>query len=137
MPLQLIARMPVQYRCVLLALQCLHSNGWGHGDVRWPNVVQMADLLYCLIDLETVLRLGNAPPAQPYPKIQAWGEQQDALVDGLFTEKSDLYMVGAMLNDGRIPDQDLGPEGMSLRDAFLAKQLSVVAALQSPWFSVQ
>ena len=46
-------------RCVLLGLQVciLHTLGWVHGDVRWPNIVRITADSWCLIDLDHARKL--------------------------------------------------------------------------------
>lgn len=84
---------------LLKALEVLHNGGFVQGDMRIPNVVRVpregSDDLLVLIDLEGAMRRDAAPPAGV--ELHAWGPQNEALSDGLYTAASDLWSLGAML----------------------------------------
>eukprot|EP00878_Enallax_costatus_P016734 GHUV01017559.1.p1 GENE.GHUV01017559.1~~GHUV01017559.1.p1 ORF type:complete len:119 (+),score=32.90 GHUV01017559.1:377-733(+) len=113
-------------RCVAEALRCLHEAGWGHGDVRWANVIWVAPGHYCLIDLESVVLLESEPEG-PFP--HAWGSNGEALEGGKFTPRSDLYMLGKMLQQTGIEADD--PIG-DLASQLTSKSLNVEDVLQHP-----
>lgn len=121
-------------RCILLALQALHSANWGHGDVRWQNVVQEAGEHFRLIDLECALPLGQPPPYAAHYCPGAWGPGQEALDDGVFTGASDLYMVGAMLRE-KAGACGLDSPIHSLSQQLLAKSMPLEAAMAHKWLS--
>eukprot|EP00878_Enallax_costatus_P020670 GHUV01021859.1.p2 GENE.GHUV01021859.1~~GHUV01021859.1.p2 ORF type:complete len:303 (+),score=95.53 GHUV01021859.1:1020-1928(+) len=131
-------------RCVLLALQCLHSHDWGHGDLRWHNVVAETNCKYRVIDLESAVPLGSKPIAQvsssddndsattpnKHPAVmpRAWGPNAEALDDGVFTARSDLYMVGKMIEEASMN----GPAA-ALAAKLVDKQLILDEALRDEW----
>lgn len=116
------------YRCVLMAVQWLHVRGWGHGDIRWENIISETEKLFRLIDLESALRLGT-DCTQMNP-LYAWGDQCAALEQGVFTAKSDLYMIGALMRQASVDDQ----AGQGLMTALLSKNITVENALAHSWF---
>jgi hypothetical protein len=118
-------------RCILLALVWLHKAQWGHGDIRWANVIQETGRNYRLIDLEYVVRLGSKP-SEPFP--HAWGENGEALEGGVFIAKSDLYMVGRLLEQANVAAL---PGAGNFMRALLDKKLSVEEALRDAWISEQ
>lgn len=122
----------VACRCILRALKALHSAKWGHGDLRWNNVVQVTVDHFLLIDLECALPLGQAPPYAASFCPDAWGPGQEALDDGVFTASSDLYMLGAML---RQKAAVCGHVSLvhGLYQQLLAKCVSLEQALAHPW----
>ena len=86
--------------------------------------------LYRVIDLESVVALGSKPE-QPFPR--AWGDAQEALVDGAFMVQSDLYMVGRLVEQARACDDGVGRD---LASALLGKHIgSSEDALQHEWFA--
>lgn len=114
---QLIAAM----RCILLGLQEIHAVGFGHGDMRWPNVIMETSSRFRLIDLELSVRLGcnvterlriaGVPDDQVVARMPlAWeggaalmasapvpaGSEAQPVLD-TYTVHSDLFQVGRML----------------------------------------
>lgn len=114
-------------RCILLALQALHAAGWGHGDLCWENVILITGGHFTVIDLESVVSLGSDVQEEP---LLTWEPPAEALDgDGTFTSRSDLYMLGMMLEQAWIVDRD----GCDFRDRLLEKTLVINAALGHPW----
>lgn len=119
-------------RCILQALRTLHGANWGHGDLRWPNVIWLHSDHFVLIDLEGVVKLGSTGLGSPGQTPLAWGPNNEALDgEGVFTARSDLYMLGCMLRQADISD----PAGIALRDALVGKALDLDAALAHPWLN--
>jgi hypothetical protein len=115
----------------LTGLQHLHKGQWGHGDVRWANVMCEERGRYRLIDLESAQKLNEKTKGFD---AKAWGHQKEALEDGKFTAKSDLYMVGRMLKELNEPSV-LDTVGEEFREALLSHSLTVEQALGHPWLT--
>lgn len=81
---------------ILLALIYLHSRGIAHRDVRLRNVVHFKDRYY-LVDLEEMAELNKQPQKEQFGRT-AWGLDNAALQNGLFTQASDLYSLGLVLD---------------------------------------
>jgi hypothetical protein len=103
----------------------LHKAGYGHGDLAWRNVLSTTDHNFMLIDLESVLKLGTPPDPMPAEGPMAAAVEED----GSFTARSDLYMLGCMLEEADC--MDAGCSGLA--HALLTKSLSVEGALQHSW----
>jgi hypothetical protein len=89
-------------RCILHALAALHNAGFGHADLRWPNVIVTGRQNYVLIDLEDAIKLGTAPdPAADMPK--AWQEGA-VLVDGKYVPQSDLRQLASLFQGSSAGD---------------------------------
>ena len=83
-------------RCILLGLQSIHNAGYGHGDLRWPNVIVTARDHFVLIDLEGAVKLGTRfDTASQGSMPQAW-RSGAVLVKGHYTIQSDLQQVANM-----------------------------------------
>ncbi len=80
--------------CILTALQDLHGRGYVHLDLRWPNVIIVAQREWYIIDGEYVRKSGD-----PYP--------QNLLIRAgdVAHYSADLTMLGMML--GALDDRDL------------------------------
>lgn len=119
-------------RCVLKAVKWLHLRGWGHGDIRWENIIKETESSYRLIDLECALRLDTkCTDMKAFPL--AWGENGAALEKGQFTAQSDLFMVGGLMQQAFVH----GELGEALMTALLSKTINVDAALSHQWFAVE
>jgi hypothetical protein len=115
-------------RCILHALQCLHSNGWGHGDLWWGNVMVEHAGKYRVIDLESAVLLGSKPQLATKPR--AWCDDAQALEDGVFTARSDMYMVGKMMQAAF-----MFGDGAALAAKLVGKQLTLNEALRDDWLT--
>lgn len=110
------------------AVKWLHIHGWGHGDIRWENVIMETERAFRLIDLEAARRLGT-DCSHVVPPLRAWGENGEALEDGVFTARSDLYMIGTLMSQANVSDE----AGKKLMAALLNKSISTDAALAHDW----
>ncbi|KAG5177707.1 hypothetical protein JKP88DRAFT_226426 [Tribonema minus] len=82
-------------RCILQGLKALHRAGFGHGDLRWPNVILTTASQFVLIDLEGAMQLGSVVDlGENVPR--AW-ENGAVLEDGRYTAKSDLRQLANMV----------------------------------------
>lgn len=83
-------------RCILSGLQSMHNAGYGHGDLRWPNVIVTARDHFVLIDLESAVKLGTRFDTTSQSSMpQAW-RNGAVLVQGQYTVQSDLQQVADM-----------------------------------------
>jgi hypothetical protein len=83
-------------RCILLGLQAIHAAGYGHGDLRWPNVIVTGNNHFVLIDLEGAVKLGTSfDESEQGTMPQAWNSGA-VLVNGHYTVHSDLQQVADM-----------------------------------------
>lgn len=118
-------------RCILKALAHLHAAGFGHGDVRWANIVRDYNS-FVVIDLEGAVELDTTPSNQPWPDV--WGINGDAVLQsGKFTAASDICMVGQML---QYCSATLDSVGSDFANMLRRKQVqSATDALQHKWLS--
>lgn len=89
-------------------LQNLHAAGFVHRDLRWEN--NACDIFrqrYFLLDLELCDHANNRPPFN----LASW--DSNTLVDGQYTQASDLHSLGQMLRD-LLGGAILSAEGRSL-----------------------
>lgn len=114
-------------RCILQGLRSIHATGFGHGDLRWENVILVPPRRYILIDLESVIKLGSKVQL-PYPA--AFESGQSLSRDGRYTEASDLYSLGAMMEASQVP---LSVQGESFVGELKASRVKVSVALQNGW----
>jgi hypothetical protein len=79
-------------KCVLLALNFLHSQKWLHNDIRWPNVLQKSLLVWMLIDMEC------ATPFQGDTEFSLAVQAPEVKTNALArSEASDVFLVGKLL----------------------------------------
>ncbi|KAG2428215.1 hypothetical protein HXX76_011895 [Chlamydomonas incerta] len=114
---------------VLRGLAALHSEGFVHRDVRWPNVIFLpAERRWLLIDLEHAGLNDCDCNRAPYP-LQSWSKcTLDA--GGKYTFRSDLRMVAEQLMCGGV---ELDDGGKDLRRQLMSGQLTAAAALEHEW----
>ncbi|KAG2439713.1 hypothetical protein HYH02_010592 [Chlamydomonas schloesseri] len=114
---------------VLRGLAALHSEGFVHRDVRWPNVIFLpAERRWLLIDLEHAGREDCDCSGAQYP-LQFWSTHTlDA--GGKYTFRSDLRMVAEQLMCGGV---ELDAGGKDLLQQLLSGQLTAAAALEHKW----
>eukprot|EP00198_Chlamydomonas_reinhardtii_P005410 XP_001694746.1 predicted protein [Chlamydomonas reinhardtii] len=116
---------------VLRGLAALHSEGYVHRDVRWPNVIFLpAERRWLLIDLEHAGQEGCDCSKEPFP-LPFWSER--TLDDGKYTAQSDMRMVAEQLMSHlSFPLEDSGQE---LRQRLLGKRFSAAQALRHRWLA--
>jgi serine/threonine protein kinase len=76
------------------ALSVLHEAGLVHRDVRLPNVVQVSQEQFMLIDLETVADFPFRLP-EGFQYFKEWSIEM--LEGNLYTPMSDMYQLGKLL----------------------------------------
>jgi hypothetical protein len=89
-------------RCILQGLSALHAAGYGHGDVRWPNIIELPPWhseKYVLIDLEGVVKLGSTFTAPHIDKFPSWRFGTVLQNHQVYTAQSDLLQVGYMVSE--------------------------------------
>ncbi|KAF0552254.1 hypothetical protein F8M41_022211 [Gigaspora margarita] len=79
-------------RCVLDALVDLHKLGYVHRDVRWPNILQLTDNSWMLIDLECA---GIDGADVNFGPLKDWAPE--VIETKKYTKKADVYMVEGYL----------------------------------------
>lgn len=125
-----LAQLKAAINCILLALGDLHTAGFAHTDIRWPNVIKCSNDAFFLIDLETAVRLGCKWDVSKHgPHRNAW--TQDTLTRGRYTAQSDLALVGQLLTAPGLPN--LGEHGGVLAESLMAKAVSLQDALHHIW----
>jgi tRNA A-37 threonylcarbamoyl transferase component Bud32 len=108
-------------------LATLHGAGYGHGDLRWPNVIQTSHLRYVLIDLEGVVKL-NVMCTPPFPV--SWRNGAVLQDESMFTAQSDLRMLADMIEQAHSREEDV----QSFIDGVRAHTItSADAAREHPW----
>lgn len=105
--------------------------GFVHRDIRWPNVIYVADRnRWLLIDLEHAGRLGGVCSQAPFP-LAAW-DNATLEPDRTYSAASDLRMVASHLLS-HIPLPSAAAE--DFRKAVLDGRLvTAETALQHSWF---
>ncbi|KAG2454326.1 hypothetical protein HYH02_001352 [Chlamydomonas schloesseri] len=116
---------------VLSGLAALHSEGYVHRDVRWPNVIFLpAERRWLLIDLEHAGQEGCDCSKDPFP-LPFWSEH--TLDDGKYTAQSDLRMVAEQLMSHL--SFPLEVSGQELRRRLLGDRFSAAQALRHRWLA--
>ena len=125
-----LARLQAAIRCILLALRDLHAATFAHTDIWWPNVIKCSNTMFCLIDLETAVKLGckwNITKHGPHHNART----ENTLTSGRYTAESDWALVGQLLTEPGLPP--LGELGSLFAEALMAKSLSPQGALHHVW----
>ncbi|KAH9254109.1 hypothetical protein BASA81_007984 [Batrachochytrium salamandrivorans] len=94
---------------VLDALESMHKHSFVHRDVRWPNILQLANNLWMLIDLDFARKMDEEGFA-PWPfwidayctRGASWPPRDGD--DGGWGKAKDVWMVGQLLEDMIEPD---------------------------------
>ncbi len=123
-------------RRILRGLSVLHKAGFGHGDLRWDNIIWISDENFIIIDLEGTIALDSEREQQlllgcgfrPY----AWGPNKEALVECKFTTASDLYMLGCMIEEIK-QKHPAAESDDGLAQALMNKELSLEQAEAHAW----
>lgn len=116
----------------------LHKAGFGHGDLRWENVVWVTDSCFVVIDLEGTIALDRQEEMQQVLGCAvcpcAWGANKEALVGGRFTAASDLYMLGRMVQQiQEVHPTAVSEAGVGLMHELLNKRISLELAQAHTW----
>lgn len=91
-----VAQLRAAIRCVLVALDVLHANGFNHRDVRWPNVLCGPDLTgrtWLLADWELAGRDREVLPAR-YRDSDGFAPETRA--GRPYTHAADVWQVGRL-----------------------------------------
>ncbi|KAH9253691.1 hypothetical protein BASA81_008309 [Batrachochytrium salamandrivorans] len=110
---------------VLDALASMHKHKFCHRDVRWPNIIQLADGKWMLIDLdyaEMMDRKGVAPWPRwisNRPDVNTWPPRDGD--DGGWGKAKDVWMVGQLLEDMIEPNKPVPVAGVDLNSLAAAK----------------
>ncbi len=126
-----LAQLQAAIRCILLALKDLHAANFAHTDIRWPNIIKCSNDSFCLIDLETAVRLGSKWDIRQHgPHRSGW--RNSILTRGRYTAQSDLVLVGQLLTEPGLPPH--GELGGQFAQELMAKSMSLQSALHHVWF---
>ncbi|RIB00197.1 hypothetical protein C2G38_2256821 [Gigaspora rosea] len=117
-------------RCVLNALVGLHKFGYVHRDVCWPNILQLTDNSWMLIDLECA---GTDDESVNFDPLKDWAPE--VIETKKYTKKADVYMVGRLLRNVFISLSEKAYEFERATTAELDSRLTAQEALQHPWLS--
>jgi hypothetical protein len=125
-------------RDIFAGLRGLHMHGFGHGDLRWANIIKVpsddssqADH-YILIDLEqsvllnivldsTAVEAGDAPTA-----LAAVCYEPGVLLNHVYTPESDLVLVARMMESSWV---HLTKEAISFAGKLAQRQLGCEDAI--------
>ena len=84
-------------RCILSGLKSIHAAGFGHGDLRWPNVIVTGRDQFVLIDLEGTVRLGTVFDTSSVDSWPTAWRSGDVLRNGRYAVQSDLQQLAEMI----------------------------------------
>ncbi|CAM6074883.1 unnamed protein product [Sphagnum tenellum] len=114
------------------ALSVLHKAGLVHRDVRLPNVVQVSQEQFMLIDLETVA----ASPFQLPQGFQYFREWSIEMLEGnLYTPMSDMYQLGRLLEKDVHWMPEISESALQFIRKLRSKECTALMALSDPWLS--
>jgi hypothetical protein len=114
------------------ALSVLHEAGLVHRDVRLPNVVQVSQEQFMLIDLETVA----AFPFRLAAGFQYFREWSIEMLEGnLYTPMSDMYQLGRLLEKDVHWMPEISESALQFIRKLRSKEYTAVMALSDPWLS--
>ncbi|CAM6044943.1 unnamed protein product [Sphagnum compactum] len=114
------------------ALSVLHEAGLVHRDVRLPNVVQVSQEQFMLIDLETVA----AYPFRLPEGFQYFREWSIEMLEGnLYTPMSDMYQLGRLLEKDVHWMTEISESALQFIRKLRSKECTAAMALSDPWLS--
>ncbi|KAH9577158.1 hypothetical protein CY35_01G199400 [Sphagnum magellanicum] len=114
------------------ALSVLHEAGLVHRDVRLPNVVQVSQEQFMLIDLETVA----AYPFRLPEGFQYFREWSIEMLEGnSYTPMSDMYQLGRLLEKDVHWMTEISESALQFIRKLRSKECTAVMALSDPWLS--
>jgi hypothetical protein len=114
------------------ALSVLHEAGLVHRDVRLPNVVQVSQEQFMLIDLETVA----AYPFRLPEGFQYFREWSIEMLEGnSYTPMSDMYQLGRLLKKDVHWMTEISESALQFIRKLRSKECTAVMALSDPWLS--
>ncbi len=114
------------------ALSVLHEAGLVHRDVRLPNVVQVSQEQFMLIDLETVA----AYPFRLPEGFQYFREWSIEMLEGnSYTPMSDMYQLGRLLEKDVHWMTEISESALQFIRKLRSKECTAAMALSDPWLS--
>jgi hypothetical protein len=114
------------------ALSILHEAGLVHRDVRLPNVVQVSQEQFMLIDLESV----TASPFQMPEGFQYFRGWSIEMLEGSFyTPMSDMYQLGKLLEKDVHWMTEISESALQFIRRLRSKKCTAAMALSDPWLS--
>ncbi len=117
----------VAIKCILTCLKGCHERGWALCDVRWPNIIQLGDGTWCIIDAEMVRKMGDPLPAM---RVAPPASEHVA------SAATDLYMVYELLSElagSMMLENDLQQLQKLLGKRKRRRRATADALLQQPW----
>lgn len=116
-------------RDILNGLVVFHKAGIVHRDIRWPNILQVANGEYVLIDLEHAGLTGEIPQ---FEMLTGWSS--DTLENGRYTCASDMYQIGKLFDEGPTVLSEAGRKFQdNLQNPNHQIRMTAEAALQDQW----
>jgi serine/threonine protein kinase len=94
-------------RCILSGLKSIHAAGFGHGDLRWPNVIVTGRDHFVLIDLEGAVKLGTVFDTASVDSLPTAWRAGEVLRNGQYTVQSDLQQVADMIRATGVSMDDM------------------------------
>ncbi|CAG8714598.1 5263_t:CDS:2 [Funneliformis caledonium] len=101
-----------------------------HRDIRWPNILRLNDYSWILIDLECAGVSGERVHFKP---LEGWASETNET--GVYTTKSDVYMVGRLLSKLFFSLSEEAREFEKATTTNLKFCLTAQEARQHPWLS--
>jgi hypothetical protein len=114
------------------ALSVLHEVGLVHRDVRLPNVVQVSQEQFMLIDLETVAAYPFRLP-QGFQYFREWSIEM--LEGNSYTPMSDMYQLGRLLEKDVHWMTEISESALQFIKKLRSKEYTAAMALSDPWLS--
>ena len=112
--------------CVLQALRVMHSEGFYHCDIRWPNILQSRRPdRWMLIDWDQACTAG-----QDIEYLKAAPENNP--ISGA---EADIWMVGNLVNDKNLSSELTQDPGVQRFSSWLSAQPTAEAALSHEWLT--
>jgi hypothetical protein len=116
------------------ALSVLHEAGLVHRDVRLPNVVQVSQEQFMLIDLETVAASPFRLP-EGFEYLREWSIEM--LEGSFYTPMSDMYQLGRLLEKEKDVHWmiEISESAVQFIRKLRSKKCTAAMALSDPWLS--
>jgi len=112
------------------ALSVLHEAGLVHRDVRLPNVVQVSQEQFMLIDLETVAA-SPFPLPEGFQYFRVWSIEM--LEGSFYTPMSDMYQLGRLLKKDVHWMTEISESALQFIRKLTSKKCTAAMALSDPW----
>jgi hypothetical protein len=114
------------------ALSVLHEAGLVHRDIRLPNVVQVSQEQFMLIDLETVAASPFRLP-EGFQYLRGWSIEM--LEGSFYTPMSDMYQLGRLLEKDVHWMTEISESALQFIRKLRSKKCTAAMALNDPWLS--